>query len=155
MRRHGNIVLKAQYAELLAGRDIPVEKGDEIVVRPNTREYTALGAVSKTGNQKIIRPGMTLMEALGQIGGMQDQRANRTGVFVFRFVDQPSVTPAISKVFVLDFSAPQSIFVAQQFGIQPKDVLFVSNSPMYEYGRILTVLYNTGAIFRTTSNSLL
>jgi polysaccharide export outer membrane protein len=156
VRRRGDIVLIAQYAELLAGHDLPVEKGDEIVVRPNTREYTALGAVSRTGNHKIIRPGMTLMDALGQIGGMQDRRANRTGVFVFRLAaGQPSATPAASKVFVLNFAEPQSIFIAQQFGIQAKDVLYVSNAPMYEYQRILSVLYNTGAIFRTTSNSLL
>jgi polysaccharide export outer membrane protein len=155
LRRRGEIALKAQYAELLAGNDIPVERGDEIVVRPNRHEFTALGAVTRTGNHKFTRPGMTLMDALGQIGGMQDLRANRNGVFVFRFAGEPATTQAISKVFVLNFAEPQSILVAQQFGMEPKDVLFVSNSPMYEYQRILTVLYNTGSVFRTTSNSVL
>ena len=155
VRRRGSIVLLAQYAELLSGRDIPVDKGDEIVVRPNTRQYTALGAVNKTGNHKIDRAGMTLMEALGQIGGMQEQRANRTGVFVFRLAEQASTPPATSKVFVLNFSEPQAILIAQQFAIQPKDVLYVSNAPMYEYERILSVLFRSGVIFRTTSNSLL
>jgi polysaccharide export outer membrane protein len=152
VRRRGNIVLKAQYAELLAGGDMPIEKGDEIVVRPNVREYTALGATTKPGNQKILRSGMTLMEALGQVGGLVDRRANRSGVFVFRFADQSSATPAISKVFVLNLNEPQSIFIAQQFAIQPKDVLYVTNSPVYDYNRIIQVLYNTGAVFRTGSN---
>ncbi len=150
VRRNGQIILLAQYAELLAGADIPIQKGDEIVVRPNARNFTALGAVNKAGNYEILRPtGFTLLEALGQVGGLSDERANKTGVFVFRFVD-PEVQPhAKSAVFRLDLSQPASIFIAQQFGIRPKDVVYVTNAPLYEYNKILTTVFRTFSVVST------
>ena len=65
VRRHGQIILQTQYTDLLAGGDIPLQKGDEIVVRLNTKTFTALGAVLKSGNVEINKQGMTLLEALG------------------------------------------------------------------------------------------
>ena len=84
MRRQGQVILTAQYSDLLAGADIAVQKNDEIVVRPNSRIFTVLGAVQKSGNVEMTKPNMTLLEALGQVGGLSDERANKTGVFVFR-----------------------------------------------------------------------
>ena len=155
VRRNSQIILLAQYAELLAGADIPIQKGDEIVVRPNVRNFTALGAVLKAGNYEIMRPaGFTLLEALGQVGGLSDERANKTGVFVFRFVD-PEVYPrAKSAVFRLDLSQPASIFIAQQFGIQPRDVVYVTNAPLYEYNKILTAVYRTFSIVGVVRGSV-
>ena len=50
----------------------------------------------------------------------------------------PQVNPAArSTVFKLDLMQPVSIFVAQEFGIQPKDVIYVTNAPLYEYNKIL------------------
>ena len=39
VRRQGQVILRAQFSDLLAGADIPVQKGDEIVVRSNPRVY--------------------------------------------------------------------------------------------------------------------
>ena len=155
VRRNSQIILLAQYAELLAGADIPIQKGDEIVVRPNVRNFTALGAVSKAGNYEIMRPaGFTLLEALGQVGGLSDERANKTGVFVFRFVD-PEVYPRVkSAVFRLDLSQPASIFIAQQFGIQPRDVVYVTNAPLHEYNKILTAVYRTFSVVGVVKGSV-
>ena len=43
VRRHGQVILKAQFSDLLAGADIPVQKDDEIVVRPNSRDLHRAG----------------------------------------------------------------------------------------------------------------
>jgi polysaccharide export outer membrane protein len=146
VRRDGEVILVAQYNEVLAGADIPVKKGDEIVLRPNARSFTAIGAVHRAGNYDITRTGLTLMEALGQIGGLTDDRANKTGVFVFRLVDPQSNPGARSLVFRLDLNQPQSIFVAQQFGIQPKDVVYVTNAPLHEYNKLVLAIYRTFSV---------
>jgi polysaccharide biosynthesis/export protein len=146
VRRDGEIILVAQYNEILAGADIPIKKGDEIVLRPNARSFTAIGAVQKAGNYDITRTGLTLMEALGQIGGLSDDRANKTGVFVFRLVEAQTNPPSKSMVFRLDLNQPQSIFVAQQFGIQPKDVVYVTNAPLYEYNKLLLAIYRSFSV---------
>ncbi|HEY4168824.1 MAG TPA: polysaccharide biosynthesis/export family protein [Reyranella sp.] len=146
VRRHGQVILTAQWSDLLNGADIPIEKDDQIVLRPNSRTYTVLGAVTKAGNVEMTKPNLNLLEALGSVGGLTDERANKTGVFVFRLGDLENSPGARARVFRLDLNQPVSIFVAQQFGMQPHDVIYVTNAPLYEYNKIVTALYKTFSI---------
>jgi polysaccharide export outer membrane protein len=146
VRRHGNVILDKQYSELLAGADIAIEKGDEIVVRPNFRAYTVLGAVIKAGNVPLTKAKTSLLEALGEVGGLSDERANKTGVYLFRMGDIQDNPSSRARVFRLDLMQPASIFVAQQFGMQARDVIYVTNAPLYEYDKVLTSIYRTFSI---------
>ena len=146
VRRNGQVILTAQFADLLAGSDIAVQKSDEIVVRPNSRVFTVLGAVQRSGNVEMTKHNLTLLEALGQVGGLSDVRANKTGVYVFRMGDLETNPTARGRVFRLDLFQPVSIFVAQEFGLQAKDVIYVTNAPLYEYDKILTSIYRTFSI---------
>lgn len=147
VQRGENIVFQAQYPEFLAGSTPALAEGDEIVVRPNARRFTALGAVIKAGNVDINKSGMTLLEALGAVGGLSDERANKTGVFVFRLVDSTQAADARSRIFRLNLMEPASIFVAQQFEVRPRDVVYVTNAPIYEYNKALSALYRTAATY--------
>jgi len=146
VRRNGQVILTSQYSDLLGGGDIAVKKGDEIVVRPNLRTFTVLGAVTKAANIELTRANTTLLESLGQVGGLNDERANKTGVFVFRMGDIQNNPTARARVFRLDLAQPVSIFVAQQFGILPRDVVYVTNAPLYEYNKVLGAIYRTFSI---------
>jgi polysaccharide export outer membrane protein len=154
VRRQGRVILTAQYSELLAGADIPIQKNDEIVVRPNSRIFTVLGAVQKSGNVELTKPNLTLLEALGQVGGLSDERANKTGVFVFRLGDIQNIPGARARVFRLDLGQPVSIFVAQQFGMQARDVVYVTNAPLYEYNKILSAVYRTFSVVGVGTGSV-
>lgn len=154
VRRQGQVILTSQFSDLLAGGDIPVQKGDEIVVRPNSRIFTVLGAVQKSGNYEMTKHNLTLLEALGQVGGLADQRANKTGVYVFRMGDLETNPTARGRVFRLDLFQPVSIFVAQQFGLQARDVVYVTNAPLYEYDKVLTSIYRTFSIVGIARGSL-
>lgn len=155
VRRQGQVILTAQYSELLAGSDIGVQKNDEIVVRPNSRIFTVLGAVQKSGNFELTKPNLTLLEALGQVGGLSDERANKTGVFVFRLGDIQNIPGARARVFRLDLGQPVSIFVAQQFGMQTRDVVYVTNAPLYEYNKILSAVYRTFSVVGVGTGSVI
>jgi polysaccharide export outer membrane protein len=146
VRRHGNVILDKQYSELLAGADVGIQKGDEIVVRPNSQTFTVLGAVARAGNVPLTKSNMTLLEALGEVHGLSDERANKTGVYLFRMGDIQDNPNARARVFRLDLMQPVSIFVAQQFGMQANDVIYVTNAPLYEYNKILTAIYRTFSI---------
>jgi polysaccharide export outer membrane protein len=154
VRRQGQVILTAQYSELLAGADIAIQKNDEIVVRPNSRIFTVLGAVQKSGNVDLTKPNLTLLEALGQVGGLSDERANKTGVFVFRLGDIQNIPGARARVFRLDLGQPVSIFVAQQFGMQARDVVYVTNAPLYEYNKILSAVYRTFSVVGVGTGSV-
>ena len=155
VRRQGQVILTAQYSELLAGADIGIQKNDEIVVRPNSRIFTVLGAVQKSGNVDLTKPNLTLLEALGQVGGLSDERANKTGVFVFRLGDIQNIPGARARVFRLDLGQPVSIFVAQQFGMQARDVVYVTNAPLYEYNKILSAVYRTFSVVGVGTGSVI
>lgn len=146
VRRKGQVILTAQFSELLAGGDIAVQKGDEIVLRPNSRVFTVLGAVVKSGNVEMTKHNLSLIEALGQVGGLNDLRANKTGVYVFRMADLQTNPAARARVFRLDLLQPVSMFIGQQFGLQARDVVYVTNAPLYEYDKILTSIYRTFSI---------
>jgi polysaccharide export outer membrane protein len=154
VRRHGDVILDKQYSDLLAGADIPIEKGDEIVVRGNSQVFTVLGAVARAGNVALTKPDMTLLEALGEVHGLSDERANKTGVYLFRMGDIQDNPGTRARVFRLDLMQPVSIFVAQQFGIQAKDVIYVTNAPLYEYNKILTAIYRTFSIIGVANGSV-
>ncbi len=146
VRRNGQIILQKQYSDLLAGGDIGLQKNDEIVVRPNARMFTVLGAVVKAGNVDMPKHTISLLEAMGMVGGLNDSRANKTGVYVFRMGDLQNNPTARARVFRLDLYQPVSIFIAQQFPVQPKDVVYITNAPLYEYDKILTSIYRTFSI---------
>ncbi len=154
LRRQGQVLLTAQYSDLLAGKDVAIQKGDEIVVRPSSRIFTVLGAVMKSGNVELTKTNLSLLEALGQVGGLSDERANKTGVFVFRMGDVQNNPTARARVFRLDLNQPVSIFVAQQFGMQPQDVVYVTNAPLYEYNKVLTAIYRTFSIVGVAKGSV-
>jgi polysaccharide export outer membrane protein len=148
------VILDKQYSELLAGADVGIQKGDEIVVRPNSHTFTVLGAVAKAGNVALTKANMTLLEALGEVHGLSDERANKTGVYVFRMGDIQDNPNARARVFRLDLMQPVSIFVAQQFGMQANDVIYVTNAPLYEYNKILTAIYRTFSIVGIAKGSV-
>jgi polysaccharide export outer membrane protein len=155
LRRQGQVILTAQYSDLLASRDVPIQKGDEIVVRPNSRTFTVLGAVQRSGNVPIGKSDLTLIEALGTVGGLQDLQANKTGVYLFRMGDLEQNPAARARVFRLDLGQPASIFLAQQCYIQPKDVVYVTNAPLYEYNKLLLSIYQTLTVISISKGNVI
>ncbi|SKA32323.1 protein involved in polysaccharide export, contains SLBB domain of the beta-grasp fold [Enhydrobacter aerosaccus] len=145
VRRQGRLILDKQLSELMQGGDIGIEKGDEIVLRPNEQVVTILGAVAKAGNVQIKKPNMSLAETLGAVGGLVDLRSNKTGLYVFRMGDLETNPSARARIFRLDFMQPSSVLVAQQFPVQPRDVVFVANAPLREYDKVLSSLYRSAA----------
>ena len=155
VRRQGQVILKSQYSALLAGGDIAIQKNDEIVVRPNAQLFTILGAVQKSGNVEMTKATMSLVEGLGMVGGLSDQRANKTGVYVFRMGDLQNSPTARARVFRLDLNQPVSIFVGQQFVLHPRDVVYVTNAPLYEYDKVLMSIYRTFSIVGVARGTVL
>jgi len=145
VRRQGQVILSDQLSNLLAGRDIAVQRDDEIVVTFNSRVVSILGAVVKAGNVPLTKPDMTLGDVLGEAAGLFDAHANVTGVFVFRSPDV-RIIQNHGRIFRLDLLQPNSVFVAQQFGMQAGDVLYVVNAPLHDYDKFLEPLFKTVGI---------
>jgi polysaccharide export outer membrane protein len=50
------------------------------------------------------------------------------------------------EVIVLDMSKPQALFLARSFTVQPHDVIYVTNAPLYQFGKIISLVLQTGGI---------
>lgn len=110
---------------------IPDQSGDQVYM---------LGAVGKRAPITIQQASLTLLQALTDAGGLDSNSANDAGVLVFRLSDNPD-TPA--SIFTLDLSKATSVFLASQFQLQPRDVVYVKSTAFYKYNSIINQLLPT------------
>ena len=133
-------------------QNIILQPGDVVTALYQPFSFTSLGAAGRNEEIAIEAQGITLSQALGRIGGLQDQRANPQGVFIFRYEDPKALTsdaaqkarltpegrvPVIYKVNLRD---PASFFVAQNFAIKDKDLLYVTNAPIADIQKFTALL---------------
>ena len=139
-------------------QDIILRGGDSIVVSHEPRYFTALGA---TGNSTSFGPinrrfafedsQLTLVDALAKAGGLADDRANARAVFVYRFetraslaalnLEVPSGMPdQVPTVYLVDLTDPAGFFLAGRMAMRGQDLVFVSNAPSTDLGKVLALV---------------
>jgi len=132
-------------------QNIKLYPGDVVTAYYQPLSFTALGATGKNDEINFEAQGVTLAQAIARVGGLQDTRANASGVYVFRFESREAagaeVTPKVANsegklpiVYRLDMSDPTAFFVAQNFEIRNKDVLYVANASSVELQKFLNIL---------------
>ncbi|WP_245892413.1 polysaccharide biosynthesis/export family protein [Novosphingobium guangzhouense] len=122
-------------------QNIILQPDDVLTVMFQPYSFIALGAVGQNAEVPFEGGGLSLAQALGRIGGLRDERANVRGVFVFRLeapdaLDSTSIADArrtaddrIPVIYRLDMSDASSLFLAQDFVVHDRDVIYVSNAP--------------------------
>jgi polysaccharide biosynthesis/export protein len=131
-------------------QNIILQPGDVVTALYQPNSFTALGATTRNEEINFEAQGITLAQALGRAGGLQDQRANATAVFLFRFEDPevlgesaPAHTTADGKIPVIyraDLKDPATFFMAQDFAIRNKDVMYVADAPAAELQKFVNLL---------------
>jgi polysaccharide export outer membrane protein len=141
--------------------NIFVRPGDTIFVNRERRTYLAFGASGLNGRFDFEEFDLTLGEALAKAGGLLDSRADPAQVFLYRLVkrkvlfeaglapsegERGNVVPVIFRANLRD---PSMFFAVQQFVMEDKDIIFVSNSASTELSKVLDVI---NGVSNTTSN---
>ena len=132
-------------------QNIVLQPGDVITSLHQSLSYTVLGATGKNEEINFEAQGISLAQALARAGGLQDARSDAQGVFIFRFESpvaldlkdkQPLTTPEgkVPVIYRVDLKDPATFFVAQNFPVQDKDLLFVSNAPAAELQKFLNIV---------------
>ena len=129
------------------GENIYARPGDMVTVERAPLTFTVAGA---TGANAVVPFGqrrVTLEEAIARAGELQDTRADPDGVFVLRYEpvavarEYPSVSPRLLEegsvpiAYHLNMRDPKALFLARQFAMRDKDILFVSNAPLTEVSK--------------------
>ncbi|WP_442754238.1 polysaccharide biosynthesis/export family protein [Methylocystis sp. JAN1] len=151
----GNRTARAPLQALLANpsENIFVRPGDVLTVESRPQTFTVVGA---TGANGAVIPfdarGITLEEALGKSGGLADNRADPDGLFVMRYEPEPlvrefpNVSPKLLEhqnipvAYHLNMKDPSALFAARRFAIRDKDIIYVSNSPLAEVGKVVQLV---------------
>lgn len=137
--------------------NITLSPNDYILVVHQPRTFSAFGAVTKSQLVPFKMEKLSLAEALAQVGGLRDREADRGGVFLLRYEDT-SLTKwlvesgigtgnysvyagsPVPVIYRLNMNKAKSFFVARNFPMRDKDVLYVANHPTAEFGKFLSMI---------------
>lgn len=133
-------------------QNITLQAGDVVTALYQPLSFTALGATGKNEEISFETQGITLAQALARSGGLIDQRSNPKGVFIFRLEPKSAQTatgpapPATQEalepvIYRVDLRDPRSFFWIQSFPVKDRDVLYVSNAPVWEAQKFMNLLF--------------
>lgn len=124
--------------------NVVLAKDDVVTALYQPYTFTVLGAAGRNDEIRFEAFGITLSQALGRIGGLQDGRANPRGVFLFRW-EEPEAPGGARKpvIYSFDLKDPAVFFLAQQFRISDRDMIYITNSPVAELQRFIGIISQT------------
>jgi polysaccharide export outer membrane protein len=116
---------------------IYLQAGDMLRVasREDSGVYV-MGEVNKPATILPMRNGsLTLSQALSDSGSINPNTAEAKQLFVIR--DSTGDKP---QIYHLDATSPVSMLLANQFELQPRDVVYVDNNGLVRFNRVLNLL---------------
>jgi polysaccharide biosynthesis/export protein len=132
--------------------DIYAQPGDVLTLVRVPQTFSVFGATGRNAKIAFDAERLTVSEALGKSQGLRDDLAKPDGVFLFRYepnsivraLDQPITTDTgggVSPVvYRFNFKDGKSYFLAREFPVRDKDVIFVADAPAAEIYKFLTAL---------------
>jgi polysaccharide export outer membrane protein len=149
----GNRTVSVPYEILL---DVPAENiylrgSDVLTITREPQSFTAFGALVSNAQVPFQTRTITLEEAIAKVGGLHDMRADPAGVFVFRYeapelvrqlgpAQVPEGGAPVPVVYRLDFHDAGSYFLARQFVVRDKDMIYVANARLTEIQKFFTAI---------------
>lgn len=137
----GRTIRSERLGDVIANSkmNVRLQPGDTVVVRTRQWSYLTFGAAGSQSRHPFQAAEVTLAEALANARGLNDNLANPEAVFVYRFESKNAlenlgcmtgkITPAGAPViYQVNLREPNGFFIASQFSIRDKDILFVGNA---------------------------
>ncbi|MDQ6978780.1 MAG: polysaccharide export protein [Mariprofundaceae bacterium] len=132
-----------------------LKDGDTVHIPNNTNnKIFVMGEVGKQAALPLPDEGMSLAEAISEVGGFDRTSSDPSKVYVIRGVDTKGnsrqaprdrlVVKKDTKVFHLDSESPDALLLADQFHLQPRDIVYVSVKGIARWGRVFNQV--SGAI---------
>lgn len=142
MTRQGQTV-EQRLSSVVPGTvdDIQLQPGDRIQINKRPRSFTVFGAAGRVSQIAFPSNEMTLAEAVAQAAGPNDATADATAVFLFRNMPDrynPSIAQRV--IYRLNLMDPQGYFVAQEFKMQDKDLIYVANARSNQAAKFITLV---------------
>jgi len=150
--------------------NIYIRPNDVVFITHEAPTFTALGALNQNVfgfNSEIsfTTETLTLAQAIGKSGGLNDLQSDPAQVFVFRYEDRRFleklgldtkrfVYDRIPTIYRLNLRDPSGMLLAAGFQMRSKDVMYVANSAVVDYYKLLTLINNTASTVSSTANAV-
>ncbi|MDD1479052.1 polysaccharide biosynthesis/export family protein [Burkholderia thailandensis] len=114
-----------------------LEDGDLLRIPPRDESGVfVMGEVNKPVTALPMRNGrLTLSDALSQAGSLNATTADAAQLYVIR-----GSLDAKPHVYRLDASSPVAMVLANQFELEPKDIVYVDGNGLVRFSRVLSLL---------------
>lgn len=134
-------------------QNVQLQPGDVVTALYQPLSFTALGATGRNDEVNFEAIGISLSQALARAGALLDARSSAQGVFIFR-LESPVAADAgeaagtipggqIPVIYRVDLTDPRSFFLAQNFPMENRDVLYVANAPTAQLQKFLNLVVST------------
>lgn len=149
--------------------NIELAPGDDLYVAREQRAFVILGATPAPGaiggqnNRRLPfeADSLTLAEAVAKAGGLDSTRSDVQSVFLLRLVPREKLRrldvdvssypyPIVPTVFTIDLRGAEGLFVAGNFYMEHKDIVFISDSPSVDLTKFLTIVQSITSTARGT-----
>lgn len=127
--------------------DTGMQPGDKLIVEKDERRFLALGAAGKEQLVPFPKDDLTALEAVTLVGGINDARADPEGVLILREYPAAAVSADIGQgpshsrvVFTMNLTTADGLFSAQNFAVQPNDLILATESPVNNTRTILGLI---------------
>ena len=129
---------------------LPLQHLDVLRIPPREEsKVSVLGEIARPGMVPLRNGRLNLNQALSESGGLAQASANPRQIYVIR-----GATAAAAQVFHLDAHSPVLLSLAEQFQLQPQDVVYVDAAPLALWNRVVNLILPTSALTQTTRNTL-
>lgn len=133
------------FEEPLLGGDVLYVKDDR------ANRVFVVGEVSRQAAINIPISGLTLADAINNqdIGGIKQEATDASNIYVFRGGvresdvqrGQLSREEFRPEVFHINIASADALLLADQFQLQPRDVVLASTAPIINYGRAVSLIF--------------
>jgi len=132
------------------GSPIPVHPNDRLLVDDSANRVFMMGEFDQQQALPYSTGGMSLSDAISDAGGVSLDTANLDKIYVVRgFIDDRSFgsgelkTQRRPNVFKLDMGNVGGMLLANQFQLEPRDIVFAAPSSLVNFNRALSQITPT------------
>lgn len=140
--------LQALYEEGLVSQNVLLQHGD--ILNVPDRQYNKvfiLGEVRAPGSYPMNKRRKSLAEAIGDAGDFDKLTSNPNQIYVMRG------TSGRPEIYHLDAQSPDALLLADQFALQPRDIVYVDAADIARWNRVITNITPTFELLNTASGT--
>ena len=130
-----------RMSELLSGEraDLRAYPGDRLMLLADPLSFSVLGAAGRMEQVPFPSASMSLAQAVASAGGPNNQSGDPAAIFVFRYVvDEQGVRRPV--VYHFNMMKTGGYFLAQNFRMQDKDVLYFGNARANQPSKLVQLI---------------